>query len=57
MEMGNVPKRQLPNHRADNSRMSPTGSIFCFVIRIQRSILMRIYSIQYYKPMFNEALK
>ena len=25
MEMGNVPKRQQPDHRADNSRRSPTG--------------------------------
>ena len=23
--MGNVPKRQQPDHRADNSRRSPTG--------------------------------
>ena len=25
MEMGNVPKRQQPDHRVDNSRRSPTG--------------------------------
>ena len=25
MEMGNVPKRQQPDHRKDNSRRSPTG--------------------------------
>ena len=25
MEMGNVPKRQQPDHRADNSRKSPSG--------------------------------
>ena len=25
MEMGDVPKRQQPDHRADNSRRSPTG--------------------------------
>ena len=25
METGNVPKRQQPDHRADNSRRSPTG--------------------------------
>ena len=25
MEMGNVSKRQQPDHRADNSRRSPTG--------------------------------
>ena len=25
MKMGNVPKRQQPDHRKDNSRRSPTG--------------------------------
>ena len=27
MEMGNVSKRQKPDHRTDNSRRSPTGLI------------------------------
>ena len=32
MEMGNVSKRQQPDHRADNSRRSPTGLQWLFLM-------------------------
>ena len=39
MELGNVSKRQQPDHKADNSRRPPMGMLLLALLALQTSIL------------------